>query len=261
MSARLRALLASLCTLAVAAPHAAAQPKPGDFSLPEYRFESGERLTDVRLHYVTLGTPRRDATGAVGNAVLILHGTGGTGSQFLGQGFAGELYGQGQPLDTARFYVILPDNIGHGKSSKPSDGLHMRFPHYGYTDMVKLQRILLSKGLGVERPYIVMGTSMGCMHAWVWGTLFPDAARALVPLACAPTQIAGRNRMMRRMMMDAITQDRTIDRKLREMIIAIKIDRDLSKDQILEGYLNTIYYGRGAYGIQAAAKALSLIHI
>lgn len=207
MSARLRALLASLCTLAVAAPHAAAQPKPGDFSLPEYRFESGERLTDVRLHYVTLGTPRRDATGAVGNAVLILHGTGGTGSQFLGQGFAGELYGAGQPLDTARFYVILPDNIGHGKSSKPSDGLHMRFPHYGYTDMVKLQRILLSKGLGVERPYIVMGTSMGCMHAWVWGTLFPDAARALVPLACAPTQIAGRNRMMRRMMMDAITQD------------------------------------------------------
>lgn len=203
----MRALLTSLCTLVVATTTAAAQPKPGDYTLPEYRFESGETLKDLRLHYVTLGTPRRDASGAVRNAVMILHGTGGTGGQFLGQGFAGELYGKGQPLDTARFYIILPDNVGHGQSSKPSDGLHMRFPHYGYTDMVKLQRILLSKALGVERPYIVMGTSMGCMHAWVWGTLFPEGVEALVPLACAPTQIAGRNRMMRRMLMDAILQD------------------------------------------------------
>lgn len=205
-----RCLTASLlAALALAAPPSAvhAQPTPGDFTVPEYRFESGEVLRDLRLHYVTLGTPRRDASGAVTNAVLILHGTGGTGSQFLGPGFAGELYGKGQPLDTSRFYVILPDNVGHGQSSKPSDGLRMKFPRYGYTDMVKLQQLLLERALGVERPYLIMGTSMGCMHAWVWGTLFPDRPRALVPLACVPTQIAGRNRMMRRMIMDAIIQD------------------------------------------------------
>ncbi|MCC6930807.1 MAG: alpha/beta fold hydrolase [Gemmatimonadaceae bacterium] len=203
----MRALLSVLCTLALATPALHAQPKPGDFTLPEYRFASGEVLPNVRLHYLTLGTPRRDATGKVANAVMILHGTGGTGSQFLGQGFAGELYGKGQPLDTTRFFIVLPDNIGHGQSSKPSDGLHMKFPHYGYTDMVNLQRLLLSQALGVERPFMIMGTSMGCMHAWVWGTLYPDAPRALVPLACVPTQIAGRNRMMRRMIMDAVMQD------------------------------------------------------
>ncbi|HEX4936446.1 MAG TPA: alpha/beta fold hydrolase [Gemmatimonadaceae bacterium] len=203
----MRALLAAISSLAIATPSLHAQPRPGDFTLPEYRFESGEVLPRLRLHYLTLGTPRRDATGTVANAVMILHGTGGTGAQFLGPGFAGALYGKGQPLDTTRFFIVLPDNIGHGQSSKPSDGLHMRFPHYGYTDMVKLQRLLLSQGLGVERPYLIMGTSMGCMHAWVWGTLYPEAPRALVPLACVPTQIAGRNRMMRRMIMDAITQD------------------------------------------------------
>ncbi len=201
------ALLGAFAAAFTTAESALAQPRPGDFTIPEYTFESGERLPNVRLHYLTLCTPRRDASGKVANAVMILHGTGGTGTQFLGQGFAGELYGKGQPLDTTRFYIILPDNIGHGQSSKPSDGLHMKFPHYGYTDMVKLQHLLLSQGLGVERPYMIMGTSMGCMHAWVWGTLYPDAPRSLVPLACVPTQIAGRNRMMRRMIMDAVMQD------------------------------------------------------
>jgi homoserine O-acetyltransferase len=201
-----RSAVAALAALSLATP-ALAQGRPGDLTLPEYRFESGEVLRDVKLHYVTLGTPRRDAAGAVNNAVLILHGTGGTGSQFLGAGFAGGLYGPGQPLDTTRYYIVLPDNIGHGQSSKPSDGLRMKFPRYGYTDMVKLQRLLLSRALGVERVHVVMGTSMGCMHAWVWGTLYPDAVDALVPLACVPTQIAGRNRMMRRMILDDIMTD------------------------------------------------------
>lgn len=201
-----RHLLAAALLSLVGAP-SAAQVTPGDFTLREYRFESGEVLRDVRLHYVTLGTPRRDAAGVVTNAVLILHGTGGTGGQFLGAGFAGGLYGAGQPLDTARYYVILPDNIGHGASSKPSDGLRMKFPRYGYTDMVKLQHLLLDRGLGVRRVHVVMGTSMGCMHAWVWGYLYPDEVDALVPLACVPTQIAGRNRMIRRMLMDDIKRD------------------------------------------------------
>ena len=201
------ALLAPIAALATGGAPVAAQGTAGDFVLSDYRFESGEVLHDLRLHYVTLGSQRRDAAGVVRNAVLILHGTGGTGSQFLGAGFAGELYGAEQPLDTTKFYVILPDNIGHGRSSKPSDALRMRFPHYGYTDMVKLQQLLLSRGLGVTHLHLIMGTSMGCMHAWLWGYLYPDAADGLVPLACAPTQIAGRNRMMRRMIMEDITSD------------------------------------------------------
>lgn len=200
--------VAASATIVIATPQPLeAQPRAGDFTIPEYRFESGEVLRDVRLHYVTLGTPRRNAAGNVTNAVLILHGTGGTGGQFLGQGFAGGLYGAGQPLDTARYYIILPDNIGHGGSSKPSDGLRMKFPRYGYTDMVKLQHRLVTERLGVQRLHVVMGTSMGCMHAWVWGTLYPTAVDGLVPLACAPTQIAGRNRMMRRMIRDDIMRD------------------------------------------------------
>ncbi|MEO6444882.1 MAG: alpha/beta fold hydrolase [Gemmatimonadaceae bacterium] len=193
--------------LAISAWPASAQGRAGDFVVPGFRFASGDTLSDIRLHYVTLGTPRRDAAGTVRNAVLILHGTGGTGGQFLGAGFAGELYGPGQLLDTTRTYVILPDNIGHGGSSKPSDGLHMRFPRYGYGDMVQLQHALLTRGLGVNHLRLVMGTSMGCMHAWVWGYTYPGFSDGLVPLACAPTQIAGRNRMMRRMILDNIMQD------------------------------------------------------
>lgn len=191
--------------LAVAAPLGA--QRAGDFTLPEYIFSTGERLERVRLHYTTLGTPRRDAAGTVRNAVLVLHGTGGTGDGFLSRGFAGVLFGPGQLLDTASYYVILPDGIGHGKSSKPSDGPRMKFPRYGYTDMVALQHKLLTEGLGVSHLRLVMGTSMGCMHAWVWGTTYPGFADGLVPLACAPTQIAGRNRMMRAMIRDDIMRD------------------------------------------------------
>jgi homoserine O-acetyltransferase/O-succinyltransferase len=184
-----------------------AQGREGDFVLSEFTFASGQRLAGVRLHYTTLGTPTRDRAGVVRNAVLVLHGTGGNGRGFLGAGFAGELFGPGKLLDTASHYVILPDNIGHGKSSKPSDGLRMKFPRYGYADMVALQHALLTKGLGVDHLRLIMGTSMGCMHAWVWGYTFASFSDGLVPLACVPAQIAGRNRMMRRLIIDQIRDD------------------------------------------------------
>ena len=184
-----------------------AQGAEGDAVLRNVAFASGESLADVRIHYTTLGRPRRDAAGIVRNAVLVLHGTGGTGRGFLAPTFAGELFGPGKLLDTANYFIVLPDNIGHGKSSKPSDGMRMRFPHYTYDDMVKLQYRLLTETLGVRHLRLVMGTSMGCMHAWVWGYTYPDFVDGLVPLACAPTQIAGRNRMMRRMIMNSIRED------------------------------------------------------
>lgn len=184
-----------------------AQGTQGDFITADFTFASGEVLSALRLHYTTLGTPRRDAAGVVRNAVMILHGTGGTGRAFLSAAYAGELFGPGKLLDTARFYVVLPDGIGHGGSSKPSDGLHARFPRYTYDDMVRAQRILLTQGLGVNHLRMVMGTSMGCMHAWIWGYTYPDFADGLVPLACAPAPIVGRNRMMRKMILDDIRND------------------------------------------------------
>jgi homoserine O-acetyltransferase len=184
-----------------------AQGTEGNALLRDVSFTAGGALPEVRIHYTTLGTPRRDAAGVVRNAVLVLHGTGGSGRGFLSPGFAGELFGPEQLLDTARYYVILPDNIGHGRSSKPSDGLRMRFPRYGYDDMVKLQYRLLAEQLGVRHLRLIIGTSMGCMHAWIWGYTYPDFADGLVPLACLPTQIAGRNRMMRRMIMDNVRND------------------------------------------------------
>ena len=159
------------------------------------------------LHYRTIGTPQRDASGIVRNAVLILHGTGGTGAGFLSQTFAGQLFGAGQILDATRYFIVLPDGIGHGKSSKPSDGLHVRFPRYTYDDMVRAQHLLLTDGLNVNHLRLVLGTSMGAMHCWVWGEMYPDFADGLVPLASAPTQIAGRNRIMRKMIMDSIRGD------------------------------------------------------
>jgi len=182
-------------------------PVEGDFTIRDFRFESGESLPELRLHYRTLGTPGRDASGVVRNAVLILHGTGGTGAQFLSRTFAGVLFGPGQLLDSSKFFIILPDGIGHGQSSKPSDGLHARFPHYGYQDMVRAQYRLLTDGLGVNHLRLVMGTSMGGMHTWVWGEEHPDFMDALMPLASLPVQIAGRNRMYRRMVMDSIKSD------------------------------------------------------
>ena len=185
-----------------------AQAAPGsDYVIRNFKFETGETLPELRIHYQTLGKPRRNAAGVVRNAVIVLHGTGGTGGAFMGRGFAGELFGPGQLLDTAQYYVVLPDGIGHGGSSKPSDGLRAKFPKYSYTDMVVAQHELLEKGLGVNHLRLVMGTSMGCMHAWVWGERYPDFVDGLVPLACAPTQIAGRNRMIRRMIMDFIQED------------------------------------------------------
>jgi homoserine O-acetyltransferase len=185
----------------------AAQGDTGGFTIHDFHFASGETLPQLRMHYRTLGHPRRSASGTVTNAVLILHGTGGTGAQFLAPVFAGELFGAGQPLDTASHYLILPDNIGHGGSSKPSDGLRGQFPHYGYMDMVEAQYRLLTEGLGVDHLLLVMGTSMGCMHAWIWAERYVGFLDGVVPLACAPTQIAGRNRMLRRMILDDIRTD------------------------------------------------------
>jgi homoserine O-acetyltransferase len=197
-----------LAAFLAAAPVAlGAQGTEGDAVFRNVLFDSGESLPEVRLHYTTLGRPKRDAAGVVRNAVIALHGTGGTGRGFLSANFSGELFGPGKLLDTASYYIILPDNIGHGRSSKPSDGLHMRFPHYGYGDMVRLQHQLLTEHLGVTHLRLIMGTSMGCMHAWVWGYTYPTFAVGLVPLACVPVQIAGRNRMMRRMIMDDIRND------------------------------------------------------
>ncbi|MDB4899891.1 MAG: hypothetical protein JWN53_1699 [Gemmatimonadetes bacterium] len=202
--------LAAIATLVAAPAHAQARPAAvveGDFNIPDFHFASGERLPALRLHYRTLGTPRRDASGAVRNAVLILHGTTGAGSQFLSPVFAGELYGPGQPLDTSRFYIVLPDGIGHGQSSRPSEGLHARFPRYTYDDMVDAQHRLLVEKLGVTHLRLVKGTSMGGMHSWVWGERYPDFMDGIVPLASVPTQIAGRNRMIRRMAMQDIRTD------------------------------------------------------
>ena len=178
----------------------------GDVVVHDFHFRSGETLKDLRLHYTTLGEPRRDAAGHVVNAVLILHGTGGEGHNFIRPQFSGVLFRPGGLLDPARHYIILPDGIGHGKSSKPSDGLRARFPHYDYDDMVEGQYQLL-KGLGVDHLRLIMGTSMGCMHSFVWGETHPDFMDALMPLACLPTQIAGRNRMWRKMVIDGITSD------------------------------------------------------
>jgi homoserine O-acetyltransferase len=186
---------------------AAAQGDTGSFVLTNFRFASGEVLPELRLHYRTLGKPRRDAAKLVRNAVLILHGTGGSGQQFLSPLFAGELYGPGQPLDTTTHYLILPDNVGHGRSSKPSDGLHARFPRYRYDDMVAAQYRLVRDGLHVNHLLLVMGTSMGCMHSWLWAERYPDMMDGVVPLACLPTQIAGRNRMWRRLLSVGIRSD------------------------------------------------------
>src|SRR6202795_1666696 len=203
---------ALLAMIWAAMPCAAQQPPSaaateGDFAVHDFKFHSGESLPELRLHYTTLGKPVRDAQGRVTNAVLILHGTGGTGHQFFAPQFAGELFGPGQLLDTARYFIVLPDGIGHGKSSKPSDGLHAHFPQYDYDDMVAAHYRLLSEGLGVNHLRLVMGTSMGCMHSFVWGETYPDFMDALMPLASPPVQIAGRNRLWRKMVMDAIRND------------------------------------------------------
>lgn len=206
-TARLLLALSLNAVAAASAVTAAAQGRQGDFVTRNFRFTTGEVLPELRLHYTTLGAPRRDGAGVVRNAVMILHGTGGSGRSFLSPTYSGELFGPGKLLDTARYFIILPDGIGHGASSKPSDGLRAKFPRYTYDDMVRAQHTLLTQALGVNHLRLIMGTSMGCMHAWVWGYTYPGFADGLVPLACAPSAIVGRNRMMRKMMMDDIRND------------------------------------------------------
>jgi len=178
-----------------------------DVTLRDFRFHDGQVLPSVRMHVTTLGTPHRNAAGQIDNAVMVLHGTGGDGKQFLRPQFADELYGPGQPLDISRTYVILPDNLGHGGSSKPSDGMRMHFPKYDYADMIAAQHRLLTEGLGITHMRLIMGTSMGCMHSFMWGETYPDFASALMPLACEPIEIAGLNRMWRQLAINGIEAD------------------------------------------------------
>ena len=178
-----------------------------DYVAHDFHFASGETLAELKLHYTTLGSPLRDASGHVANAVLILHGTGGDGHQFLRPQFAGVLFAPGGLLDPKKYFIILPDDIGHGKSSKPSDGLRAHFPHYAYADMVAGEFAVVKDALHVDHLRLLMGTSMGCMHAFMWGETWPDFVDALMPLACLPTQIAGRNRLWRAMTIDAIKSD------------------------------------------------------
>lgn len=189
------------------------EPVAGDYVIREFRFASGQLLPEVRIHYRTVGKPEKDERGVVRNAVLILHGTGGEGGSFVRRGspaeamFAAELFGKGQPLDANRFFIILPDSIGHGQSTKPSDGLRARFPRYGYHDMIEAQYRLVRDGLQVNHLRLVMGTSMGGMHTWLWGEKHPEFMDALMPLASLPAQISGRNRMWRKLIIDAIRTD------------------------------------------------------
>lgn len=205
-----RAIVAILLLLAGASAGTAAEypaPVSGDYVFTTFTFASGETLPNVKMHYRTIGQPRRNAAGIVDNAVLVLHGTTGSGAQFIRPDFAGELFGAGQLLDAGAHYIVIPDNIGHGQSSKPSDGLRAAFPRYGYRDMIQAQYRLLTEGLGVGRLRLVIGTSMGGMHAWLWGQMYPAFMDALMPLASLPSQIGGRNRMWRKIAIDAIRTD------------------------------------------------------
>jgi homoserine O-acetyltransferase len=188
--------------------HAADPPsQEGNFVVRNFKFKSGETLSALRLHYTILGKPVRDGAGRITNAVMILHGTSYDGHQFFQPQFADVLFAPGGLLDTEKYFIVLPDSIGHGKSSKPSDGMRAHFPKYGYDDMVAAQYVLLTEGLHVDHLRLIVGTSMGCMHAFVWGETHPDFADALMPLACLPMQVSGRNRLWRKLAIDAITSD------------------------------------------------------
>jgi homoserine O-acetyltransferase len=192
-----------------AAPAPPAQPWPAadaTVTLSNFRFGTGETLPQLKLHYLTLGTLHRDAAGHVDNAVLLLHGTGGNAHSLMNPVFSNVLFAPGAPLDITKYFLILPDDIGHGQSSKPSDGLHAHFPAYDYDDMVRSQRMMLD-ALHVDHLRLILGTSMGCMQSFVWGEAYPGFADALMPLACLPVPLAGRNRMMRYMAIQAIKDD------------------------------------------------------
>jgi len=204
---RIFALLLSILDTSFALATDYPAPMESDYTIRDFKFASGETLPELRLHYRTLGKPEKDAQGKTTNAVLIMHGTTGSGAQFIRPEFAAELFGKDQPLDATKFFIVLPDGIGHGKSSKPSDGMHAKFPRYGYLDMVEAQYRFLTEGLDVNHARLVMGTSMGGMHTWLWGELHADFMDALMPLASLPTQSSGRNRAWRRIVIDAIRND------------------------------------------------------
>lgn len=205
-----------LLLLMLAAPAVVAQEAPekswpnqkeGDFVIKDFRFKSGEVLPSLTVHYTTLGTPQRNAAGAIINAVILLHGTSSDGKAWLMPSLADALFAPGEPLDAARYFIILPDGIGRGGSSKPSDGLRARFPHYRYEDIVASEHQLVTEGLGIKHLRLVLGSSMGGMHAWMWGYMYPDLMDGLVPIASQPIQISGRNWMQRRIAIEAIRQD------------------------------------------------------
>jgi homoserine O-acetyltransferase/O-succinyltransferase len=197
------AIVFALASFAAAAADYPA-PKQGEWIARDFRFHTGEVMGELRIHYTTVGEP-------TGQPVLVLHGTAGSAASMLTPAFAGELFGPGQPLDTAKYYIIIPDGIGHGKSSKPSDGLRTKFPKYDYDDMVEAQYRLLKEGLGVPHLRLIIGNSMGGMHAWIWGEKHPEMMDALVPMASQPTEMASRNWMMRRMLLESIRNDPEYD--------------------------------------------------
>jgi homoserine O-acetyltransferase len=196
--AALSAAFALTSFAALAADYPA--PKQGDWIAKNFKFHTGETMPELRLHYTTVGEP-------TGQPVLVLHGSGGSAASMLTAGFAGELFGPGQPLDASKYYIILPDGVGHGKSSKPSDGMKTSFPKYDYEDLVDAQYRLVKEGLGVKHLRLVIGNSMGGMHTWIWGVKYPQAMDALVPMASQPTEMASRNWMLRRMMLETIRND------------------------------------------------------
>ena len=175
-------------------------PKQGDWIAKDFKFHTGQTMPELRLHYTTIGEP-------TGQPVLVLHGTGGSAASMLTPAFAGELFGAGQPLDASKYYIIIPDGLGHGKSSKPSDGMKTAFPKYNYEDMVDAHYRLVTEGLGVKHLRLVIGNSMGGMHTWIWGGKYPQFMDALVPMASQPTEMAARNWMLRRMMIETIRND------------------------------------------------------
>jgi homoserine O-acetyltransferase len=182
-------------------------PVEGDYLAKDFTFENGEKLSALKLHYATVGEPHFDKDGHINNAVLIMHGTTGSSRDLLTDRFAGHLFGPGMLLDATKYFIVLTDGIGHGKSSRPSDGLRMKFPKYTYNDMVRAQYLVITQKLGINHLRLVMGTSMGAMHTWIWGYTYPDFMDALMPLASLPVEIAGRNRMMRKMAIDLIEMD------------------------------------------------------
>jgi len=198
MKTALALVLACLATLAAAAGYPA--PKEGDWIVRDFRFHTGEVLPEVKLHYTTVGDPR-------GEVVVALHGTTGSAASILTPGFAGELFGPGQPLDASRYFIVIPDTLGHGKSSKPSDGLRAKFPRYNYDDMVEAHHRLLTEHLGVKHARLVIGNSMGGMETWIWAAAHPEFMDIAVPMACLPTEMASRNWMMRRLIVDSIRND------------------------------------------------------